>query len=45
MVTDAGETVVRAQADVVCRGARDETPGAAAIAEALDDLDIGQIPV
>lgn len=43
LVNGAGETVARAHADVVCRGSHESA--ASALAEALDDMDIGQIPV
>jgi hypothetical protein len=47
VVNDAGETVVRANADVVCRDARDRAPQDedATIAGTLNDVDIEQIPV
>ncbi|HEX8052702.1 MAG TPA: hypothetical protein VF517_06895 [Thermoleophilaceae bacterium] len=43
VLNGAGETVVRAHVDVVCRGPWKDA--AATTAAALDDVDIGQIPV
>lgn len=44
VVNDAGETVVRAHADVVCRGPCEDRVATAG-SEAPDDVDIEQIPV
>ena len=45
IANDAGETIVLAHADVVCRGRRREAADASSIGDVRDDVDIGQIPV